>query len=304
MNAKTEEKKPEAPAPEADKQLPTAANNTQLAVVEIDEEDRGAGLKNISADERKVPFLRILQSNSPECEEGNAKYMPNAKAGLFMNTASKQLYSSLIMIACARDHKFIEYTPREIGGGFVGLHQPGDKLIKDLRAKFGKFGRLPNGVTKRDKDGKPLDGTEIVESFELYSILIDPATGSKFRAIVPFQSTQISKYTTFIDRADGFEYLVAGSEVPVKPALYSHKWLLTTGNERNKKGAFKGYVIGLLAKKEDGSDDVSVKSFIKKSDPLFAMAKEFAKFVEEGKAEVDYTGGLVEEPAAENEVEM
>lgn len=306
MNTQVKDKsKNESPNPEVGKNLPSAGGSTALAVVEIDEEDRGAGLKNISNDERKVPFLRILQSNSPECEEGNAKFMPNAKAGLFMNTSTKQLYKSLIMIACSRDQKFIEYTPREIGGGFVAIHKPNDDLIIKLRVEHGRFGRLPRDVTRRDKEGKALDGTEIVESFELYAILIDPETGAKFRAIVPFQSTQISRYQSFIDRADSIEYLVAGSDVPVKPALYSHRWLLTTGNEKNKKGSFKGYVIGLAEKKEDGSDDQPIKSFIKRSDPLFVAAKEFAKFVEAGKAEVDYaTTAPAEDAKPETEVEM
>lgn len=306
MNTKTDKPKgDEAPKNEDKAQLPAAAGSKALAVVEIDEEDRGAGLKNISNEERKVPFLRILQSNSPECEEGNSKFMPHAKAGMFMNTSTKQLYKSLQMVACARDHKFIEYVPRAIGGGFVELHKPGSELVAMLRAQHGKFGRLPRNVTRRDKDGQALDGTEIVESFELYAILLDPESGAKFRAIVPFQSTQIGKYQSFIDRADSIEYLVAGSDVPVKPALFSHRWLLTTGNEKNKKGAFKGYVIGLAEKKEDGSDDAPIKSFIKRSDPLFLQAKEFSKFVEAGQAEVDYAAGAADEgPKAETEVEM
>lgn len=308
MNTKTTEKPKaaDAPAPEAEKNLPAAsAGNTALAVVEIDEEDRGGGLKNISNEERKIPFLRILQTNSPECEEGGVKFLPGAKAGLFLNTATKQLYKSLIMIPCARDHKYIEYVPRAIGGGFVGIRKPDDETVLMLRAKQGKFGKLSNGVTKRDNQNQALDGTEIVESFEIYAILVDPETGAKFRAVVPFASTQIGKYQTLVERADAIEYAVAGSELPIKPPFWAHKWLLTTGNEKNKKGSFKGYVIGLFAKKEDGSDDVTIKSFVKRSDPLYAMGKDFSKFVEAGQAEVDYgSTGAPEEVAKEDEVEM
>lgn len=310
MNAKTDTKKPDAPAAgaPADDKTNLPANQptgTALAVVEIDEEDRGAGLKNISNDERRIPFLRILQSNSPELEEGNAKFMPNAKAGMFMNTSTKALYTKLVMIPCARDHKFIEYIPRAIGGGFVGLHKPEDDLIAMLRAKQGRFGRLSRNVTRRDNQNQALDGTEIVESFEIYAILIDPETNAKFRAIIPFQSTQIGKYQTLIDRADAIEYAVAGEDVPIKPPFWSHKWLLTTGAEKNKKGSFKGYVIGLFAKKADGSDDVSIKSFIKKSDPLYAMGKEFSAFVEAGQAEVDYSNGDVDaDKKPDTDIEM
>lgn len=279
-----------------------APTGTELAVVDIDEEDRGKGISNIDPSERKIPFVRILQTNSPECEEGNARFLPHAKAGMFINTATKQVYSKLIMIPCARDHKFVEYTPRAAGGGFVAVHKPDDPLILMLRAKQGKFGKLSRDVTKRDQQGQALDGTEIQEGFEIYGIFIDPETNQKFRAIASFASTQISKYQTLVDRADAIEYQVVGGEI-VKPPFWSHKWLLTTAPEKNKKGSFRGYVIGLLAKKEDGSDDVPIKSFIKKSDPLYAMGKEFNKFVEDGKAEVDYSSDV---PVKEetDEVEM
>lgn len=303
--SKAQEKTPDAPA-EATKTnlLATGGGGTALAVVDIDEEDRGAGLKNIGIDERKVPFIRILQSNSPECEEGGVKFLPGAKAGLFINTSTKQLYPKLIAIFVARDHKFLEYTPRAIGGGFVSVMKPDDPIVLMLRAKQGKFGKLSRDVTKRDAQGQALDGTEIVESFELYGIFIDLETGTKFRAIATFQSTGIKHYQTFIDRADSIEYQT-GDGVVVKPPIFAHKWLLTTGNEKNKKGSFKGYVIGLAEKKPDGSDDVPIKSFIKKSDPLYIAAKEFSKFVEAGQAEVDYSTASPEpEAAKEDEVEM
>lgn len=276
---------------------------TELAVVEIDEEDRGAGISNIDPNERKVPFVRILQTNSPECEEGNTKFMPNAKAGLFINTATKQLYKSLIMIPCARDHKYIEYIPRAIGSGFVGVRKPDDPIVLMLRAKQGKFGKLSYNVTKRDQQGQALDGTEIIESFEVYAIFIDPETGGKFRGIASFSSTQIGKYQALVDRADSFEYRVADGSV-VKPPFWAHKWIMTTAQEKNKKGSFKGYVLGLLAKKADGSDDLPIKSFVSMKDPLYAMGKEFCKFVEAGKAEVDYSTAAEEAPKPEDEVEM
>ena len=308
MNAKNqtiEKPKDAPPADDAATNLPSVAGGRALAVVEIDEEDRGAGLKNIKDDERKIPFLRILQSNSPECEEGGVKYLPGAKAGLLINTATKQLYSSLIMVPCARDHKYIEYVPRAQGSGFVGIRKPDDETVLMLRAQQGKFGKLSFNVTKRNDKGEALDGTEIVESYEIYAILIDPETGSKFRAVIPFQSTQIGKYQVLVDRADNFEYAVAGVPEPVKPAFFSHKWLLAVGNEKNKKGSFKGYVISLFAKKPDGSEAPTIESFIKKSDPLFAMAKAFGKFVEAGQAEVDYaTAAPPEDVKKEDEVEM
>lgn len=309
MNTKTAEKT----AAKADdekkpgQEVAARTSGTELAVAEDYGDDAGKGMENISADERKIPFVRLLQSNSPQCtDDGNAKYMPSAKPGMFLNTSTGQLFDKLIMIPCARDHKFVEYIPRSLGSGFVAIHDPGAELILMLRAKQGKFGKLAHNITKRDNQGQPLDGTEIIEGFQLYCIFIDPDTGMKFRAVVSFTSTQIGKYTTFIDRYDSIQYRVSADEnaALVKPPMWAHKWLLTSANEKNKKGAFKGYVLGLLEKKPDGSDDLPIKSLIKRSDPLYAEGKAFNEFVEAGKGAADYEGDAKKGGAAESEIEM
>lgn len=282
---------------EETKPLAAQQQGGALAVVDFGD-DAGKGMQNISDEERRVPFLRILQSNSPELEEGNAKYLPGATAGKFFNTSTKQTYSKLVMIPAARGHRFIEYIPRNLGSGFVAVHGPKDELVMTLRAKHGKFGKLPNGVTKRDpKTNEPLDGTEIVESFELYAILIDPETEQTFRAVISFSSTQIKKYQGFIDRYDSIRYRNSAGQT-IAPPIWAHRWLLTTATEKNKKGTFRGFVIGLEGKKPDGSDDVPIKSLVKTDDPLYKAAKDFNDFVERGQAEVDYGAA-----AGENEPE-
>lgn len=265
---------------------PSAASGTALAVVDFGE-DAGKGMQSITEDERKVPFLQLIQSNSPELEEGGPKYLPNAKAGMFLNTATRQVYGKLTMVPCARDHKYIEYIPREAGSGFVAVHKPDADAVLMLRAKHGRFGALPHNVTRRNADGKALDGTEFVESFELYSIFINPETNESFRAILSFKSTQIGKYQGFIGRYDGIKYQDAAGNI-IRPPLWAHRWVLASGVEKNKKGTFRGYSISLEAKKPDGSDDVPVKSLIKRDSELYKEAAKFNAFVEAGKAEVDY----------------
>lgn len=308
MNAQTAEKT--APAHEADKKPGTdvavRTTGSQVAVAEDYGADAGKGMENISNDERKIPFVRLLQSNSPQCvDDGNAKFMPNAKPGMFLNTSTGQLFTRLGMIPCARDHKFVEYIPRDLGSGFVGIHEPNAELVLMLRAKQGKFGKLGNGIV-RDEKGNITAGTEIIEGFQLYAIFFDPDSSTKFRGVYSFASTQIGKYQNFIDRYDSITYRTSAGEdgKVIKPPMWAHRWLLISANEKNKKGAFKGVVVGLFEKNPDGSDADPIKSLIKMSDPLYAEGKAFNAFVEEGKGAADYAGDAAKGGAAEAEIEM
>lgn len=312
MNVKTQEKAAadaklaaEGTKPATD--VAVRSTGSAVAVAEDWGDDAGKGMENIGNDERKIPFVRVLQSNSPQCvDDGNAKFMPNAKPGMFINTSSGQLFSRLGMIPCARDHKFVEYVPRDLGSGFVAIYEPNAELVLMLRAQQGKFGKLGRGIV-RDAKGTITAGTEIVEGFQLYAIFFDPDNPeTTFRGVFSFQSTQIGKYQTFIDRYDSIKYRTSLDDgAPLKkPPMWAHKWLLTTANEKNKKGAYKGVVVGLLAKRPDGSDDEPIKSLVRMSDPLYAEGRAFNAFVESGKGAADYEGDAKKGGAAETEVEM
>ena len=43
-------------------------------------EDAGAGTENISADDMKIPFIRIIQPTSPEVKKKDEKYIEGAQA--------------------------------------------------------------------------------------------------------------------------------------------------------------------------------------------------------------------------------
>jgi hypothetical protein len=306
MNAKTAEKNAPADEKKHATDISVRSTGSAVAVAEDYGTDAGKGMENISADERKVPFVRLLQSNSPQCvDDGNAKFMPHAKPGMFLNTSTGQLFNRLGMIPCARDHKFVEYVPRDLGSGFVAIHEPGSELILMLRAKQGKFGKLGHDLV-RDAKGTITAGTEIIEGFQLYAIFFDPDSSTKFRGVYSFTSTQIGKYQSWVDRYDSITYRTSAGEdgKVIKPPMWAHKWLLTSANEKNKKGAFKGVVVGLFEKNTDGSDAEPIKSLIKMSDPLYAEGKAFNAFVEAGKGVADYEGDAKKGGAAETEVEM
>ena len=86
-------------------------------------EDAGAGTENISADDMKIPFIRIIQPTSPEVKKKDEKYIEGAQAGHMFNTVTRQIWEDeVIVIPCGYIKKYLEFVPREKGGGFQGEH--------------------------------------------------------------------------------------------------------------------------------------------------------------------------------------
>ncbi|HKU52551.1 MAG TPA: hypothetical protein VJQ25_08795, partial [Nitrospira sp.] len=66
----------------------TSLSDVQNLMMEDAQEDLGFERGDVA-----IPFLRILQSNSPQVKKQNAKYVIDAEAGMFFNTATNDIYS-------------------------------------------------------------------------------------------------------------------------------------------------------------------------------------------------------------------
>lgn len=101
---------------------PVADANMPAALVDefsSDEQEFGA---NYSQDQLQMPFLVILQSQSPQCLKGKQEFIQGAEAGMIFNTVTKQLYKGeegVNLIMGTFKDSYIEWVPRNKGGGFV-----------------------------------------------------------------------------------------------------------------------------------------------------------------------------------------
>lgn len=241
--------------------------------------EAGGGMENVERDEIKIPFLIVLQTNSPQVDPNEAAYVPGATAGKIYNTSSGALYdgkAGIPFVPAKRDYNFIEYVPRDAGGGLVAIYDKHDPNIEKLRAKQGKFGKL-----------KTNNGNEIVQTMYIYG-MFSPVGGSSFPAIIPFKSTQIGKYQRFVDRMNNEKYQQPdGSMKPA--ALWMHRWRLSTIPEQNKKGKFQGWQLRLDTLRPDGSEESIRNCILKASDPLRQAAKAFNTSIDTGAAKADYS---------------
>ncbi len=246
----------------------THVDEPGTAVVAADDygADAGAGFEDVQPDEMIIPFKRILQTNSPQCEEGNPLYVDGAKAGMIINTSTSELYDGKVglpFVPVRRDHNYVEYVPRDAGGGFVSIWAPDDPRIAALRKAQGQFGKL-----------KLESGNELAETFYFYELDACP-DGQLLRAVTAFASTQIKSYKMVTTRLAG----LIGT--PPRFPLFAWRWRATTALQKNKKGTFYGWRITLDG---DTPDDARLPA----NSDLYAQAKSFFQLLKDGAAKADY----------------
>lgn len=188
----------------------------------------GAGLEG--AEEILVlPFLNVLQSNSPQVDSGDPKYIPGAKAGMLINNVTNELIDGeegVLFIPVHWTRSYVEWVPRDAGGGFVGRHTVDSQVVLDaIKAADGKrFGKLslPNGH-------------DLIETNYVYIHLLDEKGGMIVgSAVLSFTSTKIKPFRNWFSSL----LILKG-----KPPLYANRARLTTFKDKNKKGQFYNFKI-------------------------------------------------------------
>lgn len=224
-------------------------------------EHANAGFENTSQDDFSIPFLDILQGQSPEVES-----LPNAKPGMFHNTVTDDLFDgkegvSVIVVGTA--HEYVEWIPRNKGGGIVGRHEVNSPVIEEARRNSESFNDL-----------KTKDGNELVETFYAYLILIGPDGPTPI--VLSNSSTRIKPYKAMMTKANMIMVPTPDGR-KVKPPLFAHKFRLTTEKRKNNDGEWHTYVVAF-----DSPDKSAAGARMGPDDPLFQAAVQFHEVIKAG----------------------
>ncbi len=213
-----------------------AKGTTEVAAVEEQEyalsttgydygDEAGEGFEGISLNDMSIPFLNLLQSNSPEVE---AQTIPNARAGLILNSVTKEILDQPIIVQpVKREHKWVEWKPRTAGGGLVATHEDDSEVVKKAIAANGGSRIPPKG-----NDGKRVAmkvGTnELVETFYYYCFLLDPNGMEQIGwCVISFSSTKIKVQK---------DWMTAMRTQRGKPPLKAFRCKIATERQTNDSG--------------------------------------------------------------------
>lgn len=290
----------------------TAAPGTAVAPVEPPKNALAGVSENLLADimqdagdqpafrkeDLATPFLRVLQSNSPQVKPRDPQQIEGATAGMFFNTASQEVYdgeTGIILVPVLFTPSLTEWWPRDgAPAGMKGLvadHGTDYSLLNEAKAA-GRKNDKGKWVTER--------GTELVDGALYYCILVpvnedgtvnDEALPEQVAFILT--STQLKharKWNTAMATATARHPV---TNAPFRPAPFYFAYRIVTVPEANAKGSW----FGVSIKRE------AETLMLPNGEGIYDMARGFKALFAAGDVKVNMEAGLgaevATEPAAE-----
>ena len=222
----------------ADKQV-QVKSSTEISLGDISSDSLikavGKGLENVSNDDITIPRLAVVQAGSPQRKKKDEKYIEGAEEGHIFNTVTNQLYDveGITVIPCGYKKSYVEWVPRESGGGLVAIH--------DMK---------PEGTTVDPKTKKSFLGeNQIVDTAEHFILIKNDDTWEP--AILTMTSSNLGvsrKWNTLLKMK---KINIKGQMVEPPSFLYMFK--LATINAENDLGSWFKYKldeVGQVSSKE------------------------------------------------------
>jgi len=259
----------------AARQKATAVATTDLADVDF-ESYAGAGLESADAESFAIPFLKVLQTNSPEVDEADSKYVPEAKPGMLINTVTGELFDGkdgVGFVPCEYQRKLLRWAPRGSTQGFRGevteaekarLYESGVLVDHEGRTYF---------VTEDGKvDAKKCD--RLVDTRLHFGLTLD-GDDIPHQVLLSLSSTQIKKSKLFNSLIKQ-QLLPTGKQLPA----FANVYRITTAKESNDQGSWFGVNFAVIGRVPNAA--------------VFKTAAEFYESVRGNKVKVDLAGATHE----------
>lgn len=204
--------------------------------------DFGAGMEGADAQSFAIPFLSALQKISPQCEETDAKFIPEAKGGMLFNSVTSELFdgkTGVIFLPAAYQRRFLRWGPR----GSEGAGFKGELTVEAVAAmeESGEAVRVDGGLLVGGTDPKKCDRLADVRNH--FGILVNP-NGTYGRVLLSLGSTQIKKSKLLMSLLSNVKVKTPAGPM-VTPPTWANQVRVTTIAESNDKGSWYGYKFAL-----------------------------------------------------------
>ena len=248
------------------KAVATANTPKSTALAVVDEQfaaelavDSGKGFEEATRDAFAIPFLAILQDLSPQTKKTKSEYIEGAKPGQIYQNVSQVVLDSVRVIPCHFSQVFVEWVPRNKGGGFVAAYDPdtGSQKMKQA-VRDGAKSTLPNG-------------NELYDTRQHF-VLVLMEDGSTLPALIAMKSSSLKVSRRWMSQMQAATIEVAGQMVV--PPMFAWSYNLSTAEESNDQGAWYQWEIG----ERERVLDIN----------LYRRAKAFGASMSQGKVKVNY----------------
>lgn len=205
--------------------------------------DVGGGIEGTDRESYAIPFLRVVQKDSPVVRKNDPAYQKEAEVGMLYNTVTQTLYdgdAGLIVLPAAYQRRFIQWAPRSSGGGFKGEHLPEE--IAERRAS-------EDLIMRTDSEGKSFLGSSDEKNYDKYAdtrshfMIVYEPTGALTQVNMSLSSTQIKKSKQLMSMLAAVRIKVKGKTTT--PPTWMNRVRVTTVFERNDQGSWYGLRFAL-----------------------------------------------------------
>jgi len=224
--------------------------NAELSTDVLDDifEYEGEGAA-FDSSEMQIPFVRILQAMSPQLKKREAEYIEGSEQGDMFNTVTKQHWkgeTGITIIPCFQTTKYLEFTPREQGGGFRGEISPTDPILQRT-SRSGAKEILPTG-------------NELVKSDQHYCLIVED-DGTFQPVVIDMKSSQLKVSRRWKTQIAMQKIKHPKTGKMITPPLFATLWKFSTIEESNDQGSWFNYSIEKVGLIEDRDLMLEAKSF-------------------------------------------
>ncbi len=190
--------------------------------------DGMGGFEQLNTDVISFPFIRVLQSISPQCKKSRPEYIEGATEGMLYNSVNNRLIQPPVDVIVGRfDRSFVEW--KKDRGGFVATHSP--EAVADMLAK-GSISKADNGKLFREDTL-----SEFVDTFTYYIVFPDyPEDGVCLLCLTSSQLKEARRWNRLM-----LSTIIPGTSTRALP--YHQRWTITTPPMSNDKGDWSGFHV-------------------------------------------------------------
>jgi len=279
------------PDKQADKAKPSTELATQQggAVATVDDNmfaaDAGHGMEGATHESFAIPFLSVLQSNSPQVDESDGKFIEGAKAGMLYENITGKLVDGKVGVHIIPAHYrrvYLRWGPRSgEGSGFKGEMAVEEVAALRQRKEIVEFeGRLYFPLPDGSVNEKRCD--RVVDTRNHYVLLVDPETGEYQQALFSLRSTQVKKSKALMSALASVR--LQGPSGPYQPATFASMVKVTTVPEKNDDGSWYGVKCEIVGRTPNKA--------------WYLAAKAFHESVMKGEVQAKYEDDVAPEPGA------
>jgi hypothetical protein len=234
----------------------------------------GSGTSDFGQADISIPFIRILQSNSPQLNKQDAKYIKGAEMGMILENVSPQTFDGdegICVIPVYYERSYTEWKPNR--GGFVADHGSDPAILKQIKREI-------------DSEGKRRmvfnNGNELAEAALYYIFWAKSPEGPWNQALLALSGTQwktardwnTNMARVILKKADGSRI--------ANPVPFAMAYVFTTVGMQKDNNKFYGWKV----------EPLTYTLALDNGEELARRCSEFRKLATEGRIR-----GVQDEPS-------